>query len=171
MSEVSKMQGWYAAYVKSRHEFATRAELCGKGIDAYVPAMKRLRNWKDRRKLVEFPLFPGYIFARLQPCAHDFLQVLRTRGVVNLLSAEQGMPIAVPDEEINSLRLLIESGCDINIYPHLKEGTKIFVKRGIFKGASGTIVRKQDQYMLMVNINILGRSVGVKIYADDMEAA
>lgn len=165
------MQNWYAVYVKSRHEFVTRAELCGKGLEAYVPSMRKLRNWKDRRKLVEFPLFPGYLFARMQPSAHNFLQVLKTRGVVSLLSAELGSPTAVPDEEINSLRLLIESGCDINIYPHMKEGTKIFVKRGVFKGATGTIIRKQDQYMLMVNINILGRSVGVKIYADDMEAA
>jgi len=77
----------------------------------------------------------------------------------------------VPPEEISFLRLLIESGKELDIYPHIKEGAWVRVKRGSLKGAEGILEKKEDQYMFLVNIKLLGRSVGVKIYADDIESA
>jgi transcription antitermination factor NusG len=65
---------------------------------------------------------------------------------------------------------LIESGRDIDIYPELKEGTRVRVKRGPLQGAEGTLEKRQDQYMLLINIELLGRCIGVKMYADDIEA-
>jgi len=163
------MLNWYAIYVRSRHEFASNCELLKKGIKTYLPTIKRLSQWRDRKKLVEFPLFPGYLFVHI--CVSDYLNVLRTRGVVSLLSSEAGSPITVPEEEINSLKLLLDSGCGINIYPQFKEGTSVFIRKGALRGAAGVVVRKEGQFIFVVNIHILGRSVGVKIYAEDLEAA
>ncbi|MCL4490492.1 MAG: UpxY family transcription antiterminator [Nitrospirae bacterium] len=168
---IAERLNWYALYVKSRHEFVTQGELVRKGISTYLPAVKKSRQWKDRKKFVDFPLFPGYCFVHIKPDPEDFISVLKTRGVVTLLSAKPGCPTPVSPEEINSLRLLVESGREFDIYPHLKEGARVRVKRGPLKGAEGTLEKKEEQYMLLVSIKLLGRSVGVNICADDIEAA
>ena len=162
---------WFALYVKSRHEFITNGELRKKGVETFLPSVKMSRQWKDRRKLIEFPLFPGYLFVHIYPNPEEFINVFKTRGAVTLISAEPGHPAPVPPEEISFLRLLIESGKELDIYPHIKEGAWVRVKRGPLKGAEGILEKKEDQYMFLVNINLLGRSVGVKIYADDIESA
>jgi transcription antitermination factor NusG len=160
---------WFVLYVKARHEFATNAELRKKGIETFLPSIKRWRQWRDRKKLIDFPLFPGYLFVHIFPNSEGFVNALRTRGAVNLISAELGRPTPVLPEEISSLRLLIESGKELDIYPHLKEGTWIRVRKGLLKGAEGILEKREDQYLFIVNIKLLGKSVGVKIYADDME--
>lgn len=162
---------WYALYLKSRHEFIAWSELRRKGIETFLPLAKKLRLWKDRRKFIEFPLFPGYIFVCSSPEPGHYLHILKTRGVVNIVSARAGQPVPVSPEEINSLKLLLASGQKLDIYPHLSEGARVRVRRGPLSGAEGVLVRKEDEYMLMVNIEILGRSVSVRIYADDVETA
>lgn len=166
----SAMNNWYAVYVRSRHEFVTLGELSKKGIETFLPVAKKASQWKDRKKWIEFPLFPGYLFIHVPPCPEVFLNILKTRGAIAILSTEPGRPTPVPAEEMNSLKILVESGKDIDIYPHLKEGTRVRVKRGPLAGAEGTLKIKNDQYMFMVNIEILGRSIGVPLYADDIEA-
>lgn len=164
------MKNWYALYVKSRHEFVTQGELVRKGVNTFLPTVKKLRQWKDRKKCVELPLFPGYLFVYMQPFAEGFISVLRTRGAVNLLTAEPGVPSPVPDEEINSLMILLASGQEIDIYPELRAGTRVRVKKGPLQGAVGTLENREGQYKFLVNIDMLGRSVGVMIDADDIEA-
>jgi transcription antitermination factor NusG len=161
---------WYALYVKSRHEFVTESELVRKGINTFLPSVKILRHWKDRKKFADFPLFPGYLFVYINAKPEKYLNVLRTKGAVHLLSTEIGCPTPVPTEEINSLKLIIASGQQLDIYPHLKEGSIGRIKRGPLKGAAGIIRNKADQYIFTVNIDILGRSIGVKISADDIES-
>ena len=164
------MFDWYAIYVKSRHEFVVQDQLFKKEIETFLPAVTRLRQWKDRKKQINFPLFPGYLFVNIQPSPEQILSVLKTKGVINFVSAEPGYPTAVPPEEINSLKLLIESGKPIDVFSHIKEGSRIRVIRGPLSGAEGTLQKKGDQYMFVVNIDILSRSVGVKIHAEDIEA-
>jgi len=160
---------WYALYVKSRHEFVTNNELLKKGIESYLPAVTRLRKWKDRKKLVDFPLFPGYLFVFIDPNPEAFLDVLKTRGVVTFVALEPGHPTPVSPQEIESLRIILQSGRELNLYPSLKEGTSVRVKRGPLKGAEGILKKMESHYVFHVNIGILGRSVGVKLWADDIE--
>jgi transcriptional antiterminator NusG len=162
---------WFALYVKSRHEFITDSELRKKGLETFLPSVKKLRHWKDRKKLIDFPLFPGYLFINIYPNPEEFINVLKTRGVVTLVSLGSGHPTSVPPEEISSLKLLIESGKELDIYPYLREGMWARVRRGPLEGAEGILKKKEDQYMFLINIKILGRSVSVKINADDIEDA
>ncbi|MBZ0156125.1 MAG: UpxY family transcription antiterminator [Alphaproteobacteria bacterium] len=161
---------WYALHVRSRHEFVARDELLRKGIDVYLPALRQCRQWKDRKKTVDFPLFPGYCFVHIPPRPEEFVAVLKTKGAVTLLSAKPGIPTPVPPEEILSLRILVESGTELDIYPHLREGMRVRVKRGPLKGAEGVLEKKEEQYLFTVGIELLGRSISVKVYADDIEA-
>lgn len=160
---------WYALHVRSRHEFVTRDELLRKGVDTYLPALRQCRQWKDRRKMVDAPLFPGYCFVHIPPCPEDFVAVLKTRGAVALLSAKPGVPSPVPPEEVRSLRILVESGSELDIYPHLREGARVRVKRGPLKGAEGVLAKKEEQFLFTVGIELLGRSISVQVYADDIE--
>ena len=162
-------KNWYALYVKSRHEFIAFGGLIRKGTEAFLPSIKRFRQWKDRRKLVEFPLFPGYLFVHIQPNPEEFLNVLKSGGVVNFVSLTPGHPTPVPRTEVTSLKLMIESGKELNIYSSLKEGSLVRVKRGPLKSAEGILTKKDNQYLFSVNIKLLGRSIGVKIHADDLE--
>ncbi|GAB4390632.1 MAG: UpxY family transcription antiterminator [Thermodesulfovibrionales bacterium] len=162
---------WYALYVRSRHEFVVRDELLRKGTEAYLPSVSRLRQWKDRKKSVEFPLFPGYLFVRTEDNPEAHIEALRTRGVVAFVSLEGGRPTPVPDHEIDSLRVLLDSGREIDVYPGLKEGSRVRIRRGALVGAEGMVSGKEEGYTFLVNIELLGRSIGVRIYAEDLEAA
>jgi transcription antitermination factor NusG len=159
---------WYALYVKSRFEFVTEGELIKKGIEAYLPAIKKLRRWKDRNKWVNFPLFPGYLFVHIEPKAEELVKVLATRGVVNVLGSAHGDPIPVPSDEITSLQLLVGSGMNLDVYPHLKEGTKVRFTRGLLMGAEGILQRIEGRYMFVINIELLGRCVAIKVHAGDV---
>ena len=160
---------WYALYVKSRHEFAARDELRNKGIETYLPSIRKLRQWKDRKKYVDFPLFPGYLFVSILPNGEEFIRVLRTRGVVTIVAREPGEPSPVSPEEIETLQIMLGSSDRIDIYPHLKEGERVMIKRGALTGAEGILKRKEDQYLFFVNVELLGSSVGVHLYADEIE--
>lgn len=161
---------WYALYVKSRHEFVAEQECRRRGVETFLPAVRRLRRWKDREKFVEFPMFPGYLFVNVSPDPETFLDVLKARGVVTFISLEPGAPTPVPQEEIRSLKLLIESGEEIDMYPNLAQGSRVRVKRGPLKGAEGVLRKKEEKYLFLLNIELLGRSLGVRVYADDVEA-
>ena len=166
---VPALSSWFAVHVKSRHEFIAFNELCEKSIDAFLPFANRVSQWKDRKKIVKYPLFPGYMFVQISPRPEDFLSVLRTRGVVNFISLEPGKPTPVVPEEIISLRLLIESGKEINVYPHLKEGSRVRIKSGPLKNAEGILLRKAGEYQFLVNVELLGRCVSIKISAQEIE--
>jgi transcriptional antiterminator NusG len=162
---------WYALSIKSRHEFVVSGELRRKGIETFLPSVTKLSRWKDRKKLVELPLFPGYLFVYIAPDPEEFLRVVKTRGTVTLIALEPGRPTPVAPEEIRSLKRVLESGEKLDIYPHFQTGSRVRVKRGLLQGAEGVLAKKEDQDVFLVSIELLGRSVGVKMSADDVEAA
>lgn len=163
------MLNWYALYVKANHEFVTYDELSRKRIETFLPTVRKLRQWKDRKKRLDFPIFPGYLFVHVPSSPEYFLDVLKTRGAINLLSACPGHPTPVSKEEIDSLMIIVQGMTDFDIYPNLKEGTRVRVRRGPLEGALGVLVKKEAQYTFLVNLELLGRSIGVKIFADDLE--
>lgn len=160
---------WYALRVKSRYEFVTAGELERKGIEHFLPFVSKMRQWKDRKKEVAFPLFPGYLFVRIVPRSDAFLNVVKTRGSVTLVALEPGHPSPVAPDEITSLRLMLKSGKPFEIYPALQEGTPVRIRRGPLRGAVGVLACRADEHRFAVNVDILGRSVGMKIFADDFE--
>ena len=164
-------ENWYALRVRSRHEFVTSEELTRKDIENFLPSVSRVRQWKDRKKTVDFPLFPGYVFVHLDPRPGAFLNVLKTRGSVCFVSLEPGHPTSVSPEEIASLRAMLMSGEQLDVFPAFKEGTAVRVKHGPLRGTVGILAKREGRQMFLINIDILGRSVGLKISAEDVELA
>jgi transcription termination/antitermination protein NusG len=164
-------QNWFALSVRSRHEFVVYDALRQKGIETFLPFVKRVRQWKDRKTSVEFPLFPGYLFVSIIPFAEEFMKVIKVRGSVTLLALEPGHPTPVPSEEIDALKIVLNSGAAFDVYPQFKEGARVRIKKGPLAGAEGILENKEDQQLFMVNVELLGRSVGVKIQPLDIETA
>lgn len=164
-------QNWFALSVRSRHEFVVDAVLRHKGIVTFLPSVKRVRQWKDRKTSVEFPLFPGYLFVSLFPHPEEFMKVVKVPGSVTLISLVPGYPTPVPTEEIDSLKIVLDSGSAFDVYPQFKEGARVRIKKGPLTGAEGVLTKKEEQQVFMVNVELLGRSVGVKMQAQDIETA
>lgn len=160
---------WYAVYVRSRHEFQVFKRLTIKGIEAFLPTVERLRNWKDRRKLIAFPLFPGYLFIHIPKGAQEMLNVLKIKGVVRLLSPVRGELNPIPDEQIVSLKKLVENKEALDPYPYLNEGQRVRIKKGPLRGVEGIFSEKLGKHMLVLSIDVLRQGVALKISASDVE--
>ena len=161
---------WYAVYVRSRHEFKVFNRLTESGIEVFLPVVERLNRWKDRKKLVSFPLFAGYLFVHISKNYNEILSVLKTHGVVRFLGIVPGEPEVVPDEQIASLKKIVESKGEIDPYPYLKEGQQVRIKKGPLAGVEGILVEKTGQHRLVLSVDILRQGVSIKIDTSDVEA-
>lgn len=164
-------QNWFALSVRSRHEVVVHDALRQKGIETFLPFIKKVRQWKDRKTSVAFPLFPGYLFVSILPRPEEFMKVVKVRGSVTFISLVPGYPTPVPSEEIDALKIVLDSGAAFDVYPQFKEGARVRIKKGPLSGAEGILANKEDQQMFMVNVELLGRSVGVRVQAQDVETA
>jgi len=162
-SEVS----WYALWTRSRHEQVVRGQLEQKQIDAFLPTVTRWSRWKDRKKRIDWPLFPGYCFARFDP--RERLAVLKCVGVVNIVSLE-GEPAAIPEQEIDSIRRLVESDFAYDPCPMIREGMMVEVVHGPLKGVVGRLIRKNDKARLVLSVDLIGQAVSVEVDAADVRA-
>ena len=164
-------RNWYALFVRSRHEFVAAEQLQRQGVEVFLPSLTKMRRWSDRGKSVTFPLFPGYVFVRIRPSAESFQRVIKARGTVSFVSYEPGRPAEVDAQEIQALKLMLSHSEKIDVFPHLWEGGRVAIKHGPLKGAVGILTKKQDKHLFLVNVNILGRSIGMMIDAAELEVA
>lgn len=160
---------WYAIYVKSRHEFHVFERLSRANIDAFLPTMERLSKWKDRKKMVSFPLFPSYLFVHINKSYNNILTVLKTNGVVRFLGINSCDPEPIPEEQIIFLKRVVENKELIAPYPFLKVGQRIRIKRGPLAGVEGLLVEKAGQYSLVISVDILQQGVSLQIDAAEVE--
>jgi len=158
---------WYAVWTRSRHEQVVRTQLDEKHVPAFLPTMRRWSRWKDRKKQIDVPLFPGYVFARFE--AGERLSVLKCSGVVSIVSFD-GEPAPVPDHEIEGIRTLVESTLPYDPCPTIKTGTLVEVSHGPLKGVVGRLTRKGTQSRLILSVDLIGQAVSVQVDAADVRA-
>ena len=160
-------QAWYAVWTRSRHEQMVREQIERKGYEAFLPTVARWSRWKDRKKKIDWPLFPGYCFARFD--AQETLPILKCSGVVNIVSFD-GAIAEIPEEEIESIRRLVSSELQYDPCPLIREGMMVEVVHGPLKGVSGRLVRKGTQARLVLAVNLIGQAVSVEVDAADVRA-
>ncbi len=162
----SGLAQWFAVRTRSRHEKRVREQLEGcPGVEVFLPLWERWSRWKDRNKKVQFPLFPGYCFARF-PYA-DRLRVLKTFGVVDLVGMK-GQPEPIPQTEIDAVRTLVESALRYDPHPYLTQGMEVEVVRGPLMGVRGRLERKDRSARLVLSVTLIRQSVTVEIDAADV---
>src|SRR5918993_2255948 len=158
---------WFALWTRSRHERAVFDQLTDRGIEAFLPTTPRRSRWKDRTKKVDWPLFPGYCFARFAPASR--LPVLKCAGVVSVVSFD-GELAPVPDEAIEGIRTLVNSALPCDPCPLLNPGMKVEMVHGPLKGLTGYLERKGAHARLVLSLDLIGRGVSVQVDAADVRA-
>jgi transcription termination/antitermination protein NusG len=158
---------WYAIWTRSRHEQMVREQLERKGYEAFLPTVARWSRWKDRKKKIDWPLFPGYCFARFN--SRDSLPILKCSGVVSIVAFD-GAIVPVPDQEIDAIRRLITSDLQYDPCPLIREGMTVEVVHGPLKGVTGRLLRKGTQARLILSVDLIGQAVSVEVDAADVKA-
>jgi transcription termination/antitermination protein NusG len=165
VSESTSPPRWYALRTKSRHEKLVRDRLEKQGIEPLLPTVKRLSQWKDRKKEIEVPLFSGYCFVRFG--SQQKLPVLKTIGVVEVVGGgKRAEPI--PDEEIAALQTLMTSVLPYDSHPYLHEGMMVEVIRGPLQGVRGMLLRKDKRHRLVLGVRLIQQAAAVEIDTRDV---
>jgi transcription antitermination factor NusG len=156
---------WCAVYTRHQHERAVSEMLLAKGFEVFLPLYESVRRWKDRKKVLFLPLFPGYVFLRGGMERH--LPILTTPGVNMIIS--RGERIAtIPDAEIEAIRRTAEGQFRVEPHPFLRCGERVRVIRGSLEGVEGVLTRKKNLYRLVLSVEMLAQSVAVEIDALDV---
>ena len=158
---------WYVLRTRSRHEKTVNTQLIERKVETFLPLVERWSRWKDRRKKIAFPLFPGYCFARF-PLV-ERLRVLNVVGVAGLVGCG-GPPEPVPDAEIDAIQRLAATTLQYDPHPFLAEGMDVEVVRGPLAGIRGKLLRKDRVTRLVLAVTLIRQAAVVEIHPADVVA-
>lgn len=158
---------WYAVHTRSRHEKQVDAFLIEKGIESFLPLVTTLSRRKDRKKYVDLPLFPGYLFAHVNQ--EQLSDVKYTRGVTKILGSDIDKPTPVPDKQVIDIKILLESKVKLDPYPYLQKGARVRVKTGPLKDVEGILVEKRGNYKIVISIDLMQKGTAAEILISDVE--
>jgi transcriptional antiterminator NusG len=160
---------WYAIRTRSRAEKVVHEQIAQRGVESFLPLRTRVCQWKDRRKNIRWPLFPGYCFAKFTN--DQALYVLQVPGAIEIIGSaldRPDRPEPIPDSEITALQQVLSSLQPYEAQSQLVEGMMVQVIRGRLMGLQGKLVKKSDRCRLVVEISLIGRGAAVHIDADDI---
>lgn len=159
---------WYAVQTRSRHEKKVAEEIEDKGICSFLPQISRVHQWSDRRKKVDLPLFPGYVFVRTAYSPEARLSVLKTPGVAGFVGC-QGRGTPIPDKQIEDIRLILDQNVPFELYPFLELNQRVRIRGGCLDGVEGTLVAKNPDRSLVVSIDLIQRAILVRVSGYELE--
>jgi transcription antitermination factor NusG len=156
-------------YAQVRHEGRVYSRLLAKSFECLFPQMERWSRRRDRRKRIQVPIFPGYLFVRSALDNQEHVRILQTPGVVSLVRNKDG-PLPVPENQIESLKTLLGSKEVLTSFPYLRTGMYVRVVNGPLCGCEGILVRKRTgKSRLVVAIDIIQQAVCVELNEEDVE--
>lgn len=163
MEDLRNVPQWYALYTRPRFEKTVNLKLQEKGLESYLPLRTVLRQWSDRRKKVEVPLFSCYVFVRIP--LRQKIYAVQTHGVVRMVSFS-GNPLPIPDEEIKAVKGILERSDSFETSQYLALGQIVKVIRGPFEGIRGRLIENRGHKRLLVGIEQIRQTISVEIQAD-----
>lgn len=154
---------WYAVYTKSRAEKKVNELLAGKGVEVYLPLQKTVKQWSDRKKRVEEPLFRSYIFVRID--YKDHVNVLKTTGIVCFVKFA-GNAEPVPDSQIEAVKALLSGNIAFEVTnENLKIGDQVEIVMGPLKGLQGELTEYRGKRKVIIRIDAIGQNLIIDIPA------
>ena len=162
------VEKWFAVQTRPRHEKVVAQEVRDRGITTFLPLVREVRRWSDRRKVVESPLFSCYLFVKLVPRNDDRLRVLRVNGALRFVGTH-GMGIPIPDEQIHAVQTLLQEELPFCSHPFLKIGQRVRIRSGAFSGVEGILVSRSGERTLVISLDAIQRSLSVRIEGYDVE--
>ena len=168
MTDIKDNKRWFAVYVKSRSEKKVFKLLEDVGIESFLPLITRVKQWSDRKKKVDEPLFRSYLFVNIQ--LTDYYRVLQIPGVVKFITFEK-QPVPVPDNQIIAIKEYINDIDLQNInYEDFKEGELVRIKSGQMKDLIGRFIKINGKHRIIVDIEVVGQSLPINIARSNVEA-
>jgi len=165
LPELSSPQWWYAVTTRSRHEKSIIHLLQARSVEYFLPLYQSVHRWNDRNAIVRQPVFPGYVFVRIDLA--DRMRVLSVPGVVNLVGPH-GRPVPIPEGELTALRQCLDRQVSMEPHPYLAVGSKVRIRQGLLAEMEGILVRKKGQFRLVLSVHLIARSVAVEVDACDV---
>jgi len=159
---------WFAVQTRPRHEKKVSAELQEKGVSAFLPLISSKRQWSDRSRVVELPLFPQYVFVRIAQTLHTRVSVLRTNGVTNFVGT-RGIGVAIPDEQIERVQTVVTRGIPATPHAFLNVGKRIRIRGGALDGLQGILTAVNGDQTLVVSVELIQRSIAIRIAGFSVE--
>jgi transcription antitermination factor NusG len=160
LGQVSNFLQWFAIRVKSNFEKRVAIALVNKGLDAFLPEYKSRRRWSDRYRTIECPLFPGYVFCRINLTQR--LCVVTTPGFLYIVGTGN-RPTPVDDAEIESIQSVVRSGLPALPWPSLAVGQRVRIESGPLSGLEGTLLQVENHRRICVAVTLLRRGVSVEV--------
>ena len=158
---------WFALQINSRKENWILSRLVGQGYECFLPKYKAVRQWSDRRKQIELPLFPGYLFCRFDPLKR--LPILQTPGIIQIVGCHR-TPLPIDEQEIQAIQLTIDSGTARQPWPYLEIGERVRIRSGTLRGLEGILVSLRGKHRLVLSITLLKRSIAVEVDASAVQS-
>ena len=154
------IKSWFAIRVKSRCEWAVSDALRQKGFEEFLPLYWSRRRWSDRVKMLQLPLFSGYLFSRFS--LTDRVPILSTPGVVLIVGSGR-TPLPIENDEVEAIRKAVESGQKVVPWPHLEIGRRVRIEEGSLRGLEGVLLRFKGTHQLILGVQLLQRAVAVEV--------
>ena len=159
---------WYAIHTRSRHEKQVDLFLSERGVETFLPLVHTLSRRRDRKKYVDIPLFPGYLFVFTEK-ERLLFDVKFTRGVTRIIGTDIDAPTPIPDKQILDIKSIMETDVQLDPFPYLKKGRMVRVKSGPLKGLEGILVERKGHYKLVIQIDLLQKGAAAEVYISDIE--
>ena len=152
--------GWYALRVRSNYERTVAAVVQHKGFEEFLPLYRSSHRWSDRVKSVESPLFPGYVFCRLDVSLR--LPILKIPGALHFIGIGK-VPVPIDDSEIAAIQKAVRSGLPAQPWAYLNVGQLVRLDDGPLAGLEGILIHTREQCRVVVSVDLLQRSVAVEV--------
>ena len=159
---------WYAIQTRPRHEKKVNEELQSLGFNTYLPLVKQIRQWSDRRQAVELPVFPRYLFLHSFYTPRIHQSVISRWGVCEFVGV-RGRALPIPDQEIANIELIQQRHLEAEPYPFLQVGARVRCRGGALDGLEGILVGKNKDCSLVVSLELLQRSLAVRMVGVEVE--
>ncbi len=159
---------WYALYAKHHHEKRAADLLSRKRMEVFLPLHWDVHQWKDRKKTIALPLFPGYLFLRSD--LMDRPEILRTPGVFFLVE-NSGRACPIPDYEIEAIQRVVNSEVRFEPHPFLRSGEQVRIRSGPLAGVCGIFVKNKNQHRVVVSVEVLQKSVSIEVSLENVQKA
>jgi transcription antitermination factor NusG len=161
-------RSWYAIQTRVRFEKKVVAQLESRGIEVFLPTIKQVHRWSDRRQIIEIPLFPGYAFVHVLLTLENRLCVLQTAGLIGLVAGGHRI-VPVPEQQIEDVRRLLLQETPFAIYPFLRTGQRVRVRGGCLDGMEGVLAQQDSQETLVISISTIQRSLAIRVEGYEVE--
>jgi transcription antitermination factor NusG len=158
---------WFAVQTKPRHEKRAAAELEEKGVVVFLPLHAVIRQWSDRKRKLQLPLFPNYLFVRVRADRGERIAVLGTNAIVRFVGKDGG--VSIPDEEIEAVSTLLKTGVPFEPCPFGTVGQRVRIRGGSLDGVQGTVVKQNDGDRLIVSVECIQRSLAIELHGYSVE--